>query len=166
MRAVRSLSWAFALCAFADVSVSAQTPAPASPAASTVKADGVTVDTQNGYARILSTSRNQHQSPRKSPIVCLPYVSAGPSPSISMHSPRASAICQHRTARQGRTDLSLCVEKTAGAAHLDPIQSDRGRPCSGQFQRPAARPAAAAAARGQECAARNRHAAGRQDARW
>ena len=55
MRAFQSLSWALALCVFADASVCAQTPAPTSSVPGAAKSDGVSVDTQNGYARILFT---------------------------------------------------------------------------------------------------------------
>jgi hypothetical protein len=57
MRAFQPLCLAFALCVLANLSVdAAQTPAPAPPALAAVpKPDSVSVDTTQGYARILFT---------------------------------------------------------------------------------------------------------------
>ena len=56
MRAFQPLCWAFALCVLASAGSRAQTPAPANPVAvAAPKSDSVTVDTTQGYARLLFT---------------------------------------------------------------------------------------------------------------
>jgi hypothetical protein len=57
MRAIQPLCWAFALCLLASASaLAAQAPVPGTPTPAVIaKPDSVSVDTAQGYARILFT---------------------------------------------------------------------------------------------------------------